>query len=793
MAEREIISILGCVQKVKNTAHVWNSIYIKSHQEFPGCEASDANKFSSIKTYYGWISGENLSLCEGLEAKFHCFVAKSGEKTYLNCKKWEYELPNTAKAIKSFLFSILGKRKLLSYEKISKMVDKYADATLDLFREGNENALYDYFFGSNGTSNPEKFEKYQEAIKRVQEYLVNNEFVSKMTELGIPVALSKRIYKETGIDSIEKLKEHPYICLEVNGLTFQHCESIAKKLGCPRLSKERAIAATIYEVENNLGQDTYMLLDTVIESVKKKYLTDLNQEEISRLNKVYAEGLKEYFQQENSKIYAMVVEINKKPTKVIMLKKDLKAEVNSERKLRALISSEHKCLETEMVERLTHKLNSDEEVSKRGWKYADGQINAIINSLTHKVSIITGGPGTGKTTVTNAIIQLWKELNVEPVTCMAPTGKAATRMREQTGEKAQTIHKTVHIIPGEEAELNALKRGLIIVDESSMIDQETLEKMLACVPTGSSLLFLGDIDQLPSVGRGNVLQELLKYGRETGKIAVSVLTETKRQAKGSPIIDNATKINHGDYQLFYDGSEFEFVQGKDKDVEILKKLYLEKVSKYGVDQVAVLCPNRNAHIQYENGKLSPKYKMASQWLNNVLRDAVNPKKEGQAFIEVKFPVDNTNPKEIKSETVVFREGDKVMSWKNKDQIANGDIGQITSIKEDVTHQMAVTIKWESGETIVYNRDEMKDQKITLAYALSIHKSQGSEYACVIMPFTIDNYAEAHYTRNLLYTGVTRAKKECVLLGDQVAIKKTILNKQTGKRKSLLSYWLVNEK
>ena len=789
----EIITILGSVEKVKNAAKTWNHIYIKSHQEFPTCEASDANKFSSTKTFYGWVSGENLPLCENLEVKFYCYVKEAGGKKFLNCKRWEYEMPDSKKAIESFLYSILSKKRLLSRDKIALLVGQYGDKTLDLFREGNENGLYKFFFGTKGTSNQDKFEKYQETLETVQMYLATNEFIAKMTELGIPAVLSKKIYKETGIDSIEKLKGHPYVCLEVNGITFAHCEGIARKLGCPLLSKERVVAATVDELERNMGQDTYMLLDTVIENVKKKYLTNLSQEDVSRVNQVYAEGLKEYFKEQNSKIYAMVVEINKKPTKVIMLKRDLKNEVSSERKLRALIDSNHKCLETEMVERLAHKLNSDEEVAKRGWKFADGQINAIINSLTHKVSIITGGPGTGKTTVTNAIIQLWKKLNVEPVTCMAPTGKAATRMREQTGEKAQTIHKTVHIIPGEEAELNALKKGLIIVDESSMIDQETLEKMLACVPTGSSLIFLGDIDQLPSVGRGNVLQELLKYGRETGKIAVSVLTETKRQAKGSPIIENAQRINKGDYELEYDPDEFIFVQGHDKDVEALKKLYLEKVGKYGIDQVAVLCPNRNAHIKSENGKLVPKYKLASQWLNNVLRDAVNPKVDGQPYIEVKFPTDNSSPQEIKSETVEFRVGDKVMSWKNKEQIANGDIGKITSIKEEKTHEMKVTVEWETGETVAYTREEMKEQKITLAYALSIHKSQGSEYSCVIMPFTIDNYAEAHYTRNLLYTGVTRAKKECILFGDQVAIKKTTLNKQTGKRKSLLAYWLINEK
>lgn len=793
MAKSEIIPFIGSVVKVSNAAKAWNSIYVKTFEEVEGFEPSQANKFSSNKTYYGWVSGENLPMCEDLEVKFFCVKTEKNGKTFLNCKKWEYATPNSSKAIKSFLLSILGKKGLLSHEKIALLVAQYGDSTLDLFKEGNEAALYKFFFGTKGTSDVAKFEKYKAALKAVQEYTMTNEFITRMTELGVPTTLAKKIYIETGIDSIEKLKEHPYVCLDVNGITFAHCESIAKKLDCPRLSKDRVVAATVFELERSLGQDTYMSLNNVMENVKKKYLSDISSEEVKNVDKVYAEGLKEYFKRENSKIYAMVIDQNGKKANVIMLKKDLQNEVYSNRKLRALINNNYRCLETEMVERLARKLNSDKEVAERGWRYADGQINAIINSLTHKVSIITGGPGTGKTTVTNAIIKLWKELNTEPVTCMAPTGKAATRMREQTGEKAQTIHKTVHIIPGEEAELNALRRGLIIVDESSMIDQETLNKMLECVPTGSTLLFLGDIDQLPSVGRGNVLQELLKYGESTRNIAVSKLTETKRQAEGSPIIDNAQRINKGDYQLFYDPYEFMFVQGKDNDIDKLKKLYLEKVNKFGIDQVAVLCPNRNAHLFFEDGRLKPKYHMASQWLNNVLRDTVNPKKDGQSFVEVKFPIDNPDQKGLKHETVEFREGDKVMSWKNKDQIANGDIGQIISIKEVQEHEIEITIKWESGDTIKYNREDMQSQKISLAYALSIHKSQGSEYDCVIMPFVIENYAEAHYTRNLLYTGVTRAKKECVLFGDQTTIRKTVSNVQVGKRKSLLSYWLVNEK
>lgn len=790
-------SVIGIVYKVRDAQKNWKRIQIKTEESFPMCEASSANNFTESKSFYGWIGGENLPLCEGLKVKMICKISKG---KYVNCLSWEYEIPMNSQGTYAFLFSIIGKTGLLNKRAISRLISDYNGETLDLFKNNNENALYKYFFGSKGTSDPVKFDKFQTAIALVADNLASNELTTELVKLGFNLNSARCINRKGGIENIEDFKKQPYAVCMKSGVTLLECENVARKIKYPLFSEDRMIATTVHELNQTIytGSDMYTELSSHVNRVKQKWFCDVTPEEAQSFNGVYSKALKEYLASENCPIYAIKVNEGNKPKDVLFLRTDLEEEVRSNRKLRALATSSHSCFERSLVERLAQKMNSEEEIAKRGWGFADGQINAIINSLTHKVSIITGGPGTGKTTVTNTIIQLWKQLSTEPVTCMAPTGKAATRMKEQTGEKAQTIHKTVHIIPGEEAELNALRKGLIIVDESSMIDQETLDKMLACVPTGSTLLFLGDVDQLPSVGRGNVLQELLKYGRETGNIAVSVLTETKRQAEGSPIIENAQRINKGDYQLFYDADQFMFVPAKDNDIVLLKKLYLEKIKQYGVDQVVVLCPNRKAHLRFENGRLVPKYYMSSQYLNVVLRDVVNPKKEGQNCLEIKFSNGLSQKEkddgEVKYQTIEFREGDKVMSWKNKDEIANGDKGEIISIiEEDKTHEIISTIKWESGDEKSYSREELKELKLSLAYALSIHKSQGSEYACVIMPFMIKNYSEGFYTRNLLYTGVTRAKKECTLFGDQVAIKKTIQNKQTGKRKSLLSYWMINEK
>ncbi|MBR5005376.1 MAG: AAA family ATPase, partial [Erysipelotrichaceae bacterium] len=335
-------------------------------------------------------------------------------------------------------------------------------------------------------------------------------------------------------------------------------------------------------------------------------------------------------------------------------------------------------------------------------------------------------------------------------------------------------HKTLKIIPGveqSEYDLRLLDRGLVIVDEVSMVDQDTMARLVSSVRSGSTLILIGDRDQLPSVGRGDVLNQLIK----SGAIPVSKLTEIFRQKGGSLIIDNAQKINRGEADLTYD-DKFQYIKCTDKDIDLLKNLYLDRVNKYGIEQVAVLYPLR----QYSEEK---NLLMVSDHLNSVLQDAVNPHKEGDP--EIKFSYFN---KDGKKANACFRIGDRIMSWKNKDDVSNGDLGFITKIRYDAFEgERYIEIQWDNGNQTTCTMDELED--VGLAYSMSIHKAQGMESKAVIMPFLNEhkeNGGSSMYKRNLIYTGVTRAKEECILIGDTEAIGYCVKSAVTDTRRSYLS-------
>lgn len=753
----KIISFRAKVETIYNSNLQWKKINVSSYEAFEGgyTPKSIAGKKFIRQIYYGDVYGENLPLIEGLIVKLNCKIkeGKNGKK-FLNCIGWSYEKPDNLQSIKAFLMGTLGKNHLLSSNKIKELLNKYDSEILNIFKSGNTNALFPIFCPKG--SKPEAIEKMENAISCIRDNYENNEFVAQMSEIGISPLITNKIMDKLHIYNIEELKKNPYACMSISGVGFKKCDQMAIALNAALDSNERIIACTEAVLSAMLSSKSSLFLG--LDSVREETLKQLNNPNISRnkWNKAIAENLK------TKEPIFFIGKGEKKGSLTIMLTKDADNEIIASRKIHSLKSDRQNLFNADMIRKIADKINN-EEAKKRGFKLTDEQISAIERSLSNKVSVITGGPGTGKTTITQMIIQIWKMLSNDPVTCMAPTGKAATRMKEQTGENAQTIHKTVRIIPGEEEEnLERLKRGLIIIDESSMIDQETLTKMICCVPNGSTVIFLGDIDQLPSVGKGDVLAQLIK----SRVIAISRLTATKRQAAGSPIIDNAQKINKGIGDLTWDNEIFEFYKAADADIDFMTNLYLQKVKEYGIEQVAVLCPLRKP--------TKAGHKMVSENLNIVLRDVLNPKTEGMRTIEARHG----------DGKLEFRPGDRVMSWKNKEEVANGDIGTISDISENEFHEWIVKIAWESGNFSNYSISDMEN--VSLAYSMSIHKSQGSEYKCVIMPIMSEHSTCQIHSRNLVYTGVTRAKKECIIVGDIVALKKAIAKANTNTRNSYLA-------
>jgi exodeoxyribonuclease V alpha subunit len=425
------------------------------------------------------------------------------------------------------------------------------------------------------------------------------------------------------------------------------------------------------------------------------------------------------------------------------------------------------------IKRLTSEATSvilsDSELLKLATKdskieYSANQINAIVMAIKNKVSIITGGPGVGKTTIVKGIIQVAKLLNKQIALC-APTGRASKRLSESSGLEAKTIHRLLEYRLGQGAKYNAeykLDTDFLIIDETSMVDVTLMNTLLRAIPDHSQVLFVGDIDQLPSVGAGNVLGDMIN----SFVIPTKRLTEIFRQAQTSKIITNAHRINKGEMP-YYDNKpndDFFFINLEEPEDIINRMLSIiadklpELYQLNPFTDIQVLVPMNKGTLGVRN-------------LNLVIQDRLNPNRQ------------NT----ITSMGINFRERDKVIQTVNNydKEVFNGDIGFIKSIDLD---DNLVIIEYD-GRLVEYDKSELDE--IDLAYAISIHKSQGSEYPVIITPVTTQHYTLLE--RNLLYTGITRGKKMVILIGQKKALYMGVKRISSSKRITSLKQNLIASK
>jgi len=652
---------------------------------------------------------------------------------------YETLVPATAKEIESYLAS--GLIRGIGPATAKKIVKMFGEKSLEVLASSPEELLKIPGIGEK------KLEMITESFNQQQE---TREVIMFLQKYGIGPGVAVRIYKNYKETSIQVLKENPYrLADEVFGIGFKTADRIAQSMGMSKDSIERLCAGLKYAMY-----------------------------EASEVGHVFLPAEELYSRA--SQLLGVEKELLKQPLLALEEKKDIIVD-RSWGNEDVYLSSFYR-FETAVARRLfllaamvdkpldiTEK-DIDKIEERCNIKLARGQREALEKVACHGVVIITGGPGTGKTTTIRSLLEFFKGQKLK-VALAAPTGRAAKRMMEATGMEAKTIHRLLEYKAYDEGGMafgrnnnNPLDEDVIIIDEVSMVDIMLMSYLLSAVKFGARLILVGDKDQLPSVGPGSVLRELI----ESGQLPVVVLDEIFRQAQESMIVVNAHRINKG---------YFPYLNVKNKDFFFQQVLLPEDILKTILELVTTRLPKYKDFDSMEDIQvLTPMKKglLGVFNLNENLQSLLNPPEPGK--------------NELNFRSHVFREGDKVMQIKNnyEKEIFNGDLGRIVKIQEG---QVLVSFadSWQERE-VIYQVHEMEE--LSLAYALSVHKSQGSEFPVVIMPISTQHYVMLQ--RNLLYTAITRAKKLLVLVGTKQALTIAVNNNKSIRRYGHLSDRIIHE-
>ena len=604
-------------------------------------------------------------------------------------------------------------------------------------------------------SSPELLSKIKGVNKKQQKSLLNSweeqrglrDVMTFLRGVGISHGFAQRIYAKHGMNSIPLIKANPYLLTDISGIGFLTADGIAHNLGFDKNSPHRAAAGLLYMLEQQVlnGHTCYPLPD-LLEKTAPELLIDKTILEES-LNQLIEDRLI-YCAEQNDE--------NGERQKFIARMRYYRAEQRiAENIFRILKSKAYTIFESEssLIE---------EQERKVGLKLDEAQREAVNAVLKYKVLIVTGGPGTGKTTLVRFILGLMRP-KIPSIALAAPTGRAAKRITETTGSSSSTIHRLLEAtnVGFQRNRENPLDQELIIIDETSMIDTLLMDSFLEAVPSASRLIIVGDVDQLPSVGAGTVLQDFIK----SGSIPVVRLNHIFRQAYGSFITVNAHKVRRGELPSVNKSSkqsdlkdqlqDYYFIEESDQE-KIVEKILLLNTER--IPQRFKLDPMKEIQV------LTPMHRgiTGASQLNRNLQEKINPDAKG-----------------IEHREQWFRVGDKIMQQQNdyEKQVFNGDLGRVVDCDQD---SKELYVRFEQSH-IHYKSNEL--DQLTLAYAITVHKSQGSEYSAVIMPITTHHYMMLQ--RNLLYTAITRGKQLVVLIGTSAAVRIAVENQGTLNRYTVL--------
>lgn len=634
----------------------------------------------------------------------------------------------TKEGIMAYLTS--GQIKGIGPKIASRLYSEFGDQTLEVLDQEPEKLLC-----ISGIS--------EKKLKRIVEsYLANRgarDVVAFLTPYGITPNRAVKLYRQYGQETMSIVKEHPYRLCEMTGIGFRTADKIAQSMGFDERSPERvdeALLFTLTEAEGrgHLCLEKHAFLNACLKLLDTPALTI--QMIASRAARLLHDG--------KLAVYGDFV---------FRAKTDAQEEFLAKR-ISTLLSRRQRMN--------PQNLDADLDLEERylGVRLAPEQRQAVKTALNSPLSIITGGPGTGKTMIQRAILDIYRKKNPDrEICCCAPTGRAARRMEQSTGYPASTVHHTLGLQAGEDGTYAApgnLDADLIVVDEVSMLDTYIAGFLFDAVRPNSQVILIGDADQLPSVGPGAVLSELIS----SGVVPVARLDKVFRQKAGSRIAVNAKLIRHGTLSLEY-GDDFRFIDSGStaESAQRIIELYLQEAKACGVDNVMLLTPYRQ------------KTETGANALNEALRDRINPAHPGKPEV--------THGKRH------FRVGDKVMQTRNHDDVNNGDIGYITGITTQGS-ETTVSIDFGDGRIKAYDSGEL--DQIDLGYATTVHKSQGGEAKSVII-----NLQCAHaimLTRPLIYTAITRGKDRVIIVGERRALCMAIQKTDTEKRGTCLAQRLT---
>lgn len=683
--------------------------------------------------------GKYLPDTDSVEVDMQGKWVKGKRGIQLEVENFEEILPQTEEGILSYLSS--GMVKGIGPRTAELIVKRFGKRTFDVLDHYPDSLLE-----IRGISQ----KKLDTILLSYQGGHAMRDLAAYLTPFKITLRKIRKIYESFGADALETVKKQPFSLCQISGFGFLTVDEIAKANRC-RPNDPMRIEGCIHYCFEQETQNGHLYVNK--QNFQKAVYEQLNQgyrkeavTEREVYNVIYKMFLQKELYYEEGALY---------------LARFYGFECGAAKRLVSLLME--KDTGNSRVELLV-----EEAQKELGILLSEKQAEAVKKAFCHKVSIITGGPGTGKTTVQKVLLYINEKISGGTILLTAPTGRASRRMAESTGfPESYTMHSVLGLTNDDESEgiEEMLDADFIIADEFTMSDMALSFQFFNHIKPGARLVLVGDVNQLPSVGPGNVFRELV----QCGVIPVTVLDMVFRQKESSRIAMNAQRMLQNNAALDY-GTDFVFREANSaaEASELIQKIYKDAVERLGIDNVQVLSPYRK------------KGDVSTNALNEVLWDLVNPETAPEGRKETE------SGKREKSEA--FRIGDRIIHNKNKNGISNGDIGYVTDIFTDKDGVVLTRLEFSEHRNVEYNSDEL--DMVEHSYATTVHKSQGSEYRMVILPWLPMFYKMLR--RNILYTAITRAKEQVVIVGSKKAIYMAIHNTDSDKRNTRLGERVVRE-